>query len=76
MTVVGAARSGKGPGSSKSTAAVTTRPVEVNGFDGPRPQIVRYAEVALPMNSTRRGEVVETSTVVTALSGPAEASAA
>lgn len=47
--------------------SASIRAVEVNGFDGPRPQIVRYAEVALPMNSTRRGEVVETSTVVTAL---------
>ena len=43
--------------------SASIRAVEVNGFDGPRPQIVRYAEVALPMNSTRRGEVVETSTV-------------
>lgn len=47
--------------------SASLRAVEVHGFDGPRPQIVRYAEVALPMNSTRRGEVVETSTVVTAL---------
>jgi type IV pilus assembly protein PilM len=43
------------------------RAVEVHGFDGPRPQIVRVAEVALPPTSIRRGEVVEVSTVSTAL---------
>lgn len=47
--------------------SASVRAVEVHGFDGPRPQIVRYAEVALPLNSTRRGEVVEVSTVGTAL---------
>lgn len=47
--------------------AAAVRAVEVQGFDGPKPSIVRYAEVALPENSARRGEVVEVSTVGTAL---------
>lgn len=47
--------------------SASVRAVEVQGFDGPKPSIVRFAEVALPENSARRGEVVEVSTVATAL---------
>jgi type IV pilus assembly protein PilM len=43
------------------------RAVEVAGFDGAKPQITRYADIALPPNAARRGEVVEASTVGTAL---------
>lgn len=47
--------------------SASVRAVEVQGFDGAKPSIVRYAEIALPENSIRRGEVVEVSTVGTAL---------
>ena len=47
--------------------SASARAVEVQGFDGPRPSIVRFAEVALPESAIRRGEVVEASTVGTAL---------
>jgi type IV pilus assembly protein PilM len=47
--------------------SASARAVEVQGYDGAKPQIVRFAEVALPPSSIRRGEVVEVSTVVTAL---------
>ncbi|MEO8529351.1 MAG: type IV pilus assembly protein PilM [Pseudolysinimonas sp.] len=47
--------------------STSARAVEVQGFDGPKPSIVRYAEVALPESSIRRGEVVEVATVGTAL---------
>ena len=47
--------------------SASIRAVEVQGFDGAKPSIVRYAEVALPETSVRRGEVVEVSTVGSAL---------
>jgi len=47
--------------------SASVRAVEVQGFDGAKPSIVRYAEVALPETSVRRGEVVEVSTVGSAL---------
>lgn len=43
------------------------RAVEVSGYDGGKPSIVRYAEVRLPENVVRRGEVVERATASTAL---------
>lgn len=43
------------------------RAVEVNGYDGAKPSIVRFAELALPENAARRGEVVEASTMTTAI---------
>lgn len=47
--------------------SASVRAVEVQGYDGAKPSIVRYAELPLPENSVRRGEVVESSTVSTAL---------
>lgn len=46
--------------------SASIRAVEVQNHDGGNPSIVRYAEVPLPENSVRRGEVVEASTVATA----------
>ena len=43
------------------------RAVEVQGYDTPKPVIVRQHEIPLPESSVRRGEVVEQSTVATAL---------
>lgn len=43
------------------------RAVEVHGFDGGKPSVARYAEIPLPENAARRGEVVESSTVTSAL---------
>lgn len=45
----------------------SVRAVEVSGYDGGRPAIVRYGEVPLPDTAVRRGEVVEVGTVGTAL---------
>lgn len=47
--------------------SASVRAVEVHGYDGAKPSIVRVAEVPLPENSVRRGEVVENGTVATAL---------
>jgi type IV pilus assembly protein PilM len=47
--------------------SASIRAVEVQGYDGPKPTILRYAEMVVPENSVRRGEVVERSTVSTAL---------
>ncbi len=47
--------------------STSVRAVEVQGFDGPKPSIVRYAQAALHENAARRGEVIEVSTVDTAL---------
>jgi len=47
--------------------STSIRAVEVQGFDGAKPHIVRWGEIPLPPTSTRRGEVVEVSTVGTAL---------
>jgi type IV pilus assembly protein PilM len=43
------------------------RAVEVSGYDTAKPVVVRQHEVPLPENAVRRGEVVEISTVTTAL---------
>lgn len=43
------------------------RAVEIQGCDTAKPIVVRQQEIALPENSVRRGEVVEQSTVATAL---------
>ena len=47
--------------------SASVRAVEVQGYDGAKPAVVRYAEIPLPETSIRRGEVVEGSTVGTAL---------
>lgn len=47
--------------------ATTARAVEVQGFDGAKPVITRMHQVPLPESSVRRGEVVELSTVTSAL---------
>ncbi len=43
------------------------RAVEVEGFDTAKPVIARRGEIAVPETALRRGEVVETATVATAL---------
>lgn len=43
------------------------RAVEVQGYEGGKPSIVRYGEVPLPDSAVRRGEVVEVGTVGTAM---------
>jgi len=43
------------------------RAVEVQAYDGAKPSVVRLAEIPLPESAVRRGEVVEASTVGTAL---------
>lgn len=47
--------------------STSIRAVEVSGFDGSKPSVVRYADVPLPESAIRRGEVVEVATVGTAL---------
>lgn len=47
--------------------ATTARAVEVQGFDGGKPVITRLHQVPLPETAVRRGEVVELSTVTSAL---------
>jgi type IV pilus assembly protein PilM len=47
--------------------ATTARAVEVHGFEGSKPVITRLHQVPLPENAARRGEVVELSTVTSAL---------
>lgn len=47
--------------------SASVRAVEVQGYDGGKPSIIRYAEIPLPENSVRRGEVVERATVSSAL---------
>jgi type IV pilus assembly protein PilM len=45
----------------------SVRAVEVQGYDGAKPSIVRSAELPLPEGAVRRGEVIEVATVSTAL---------
>lgn len=45
----------------------SVRGVEVSGFAGTRPSIVKISEQPLPENAVRRGEVIEPGTVSTAL---------
>ena len=47
--------------------STSLRAVEMQGSDGAKPSIIRFHEVPLPEGSARRGEVVEVSTVATAL---------
>jgi type IV pilus assembly protein PilM len=47
--------------------SASVRGVEVHGYDGGKPSIVRSAQVPLPEGAVRRGEVVEVATVSTAL---------
>jgi len=47
--------------------SASVRGVEVSGYDGGKPSIVRSAQLPLPEGAVRRGEVVEVSTVSTAL---------
>ena len=47
--------------------SASIRAVEVQGFEGAKPSITRYAEIPLPENAARRGEVVEASTVTSAI---------
>ncbi len=47
--------------------SASVRGVEVHGYDGGKPSIVRSAQVPLPEGAVRRGEVVEIATVSTAL---------
>jgi type IV pilus assembly protein PilM len=61
MTVMGGTVVGLDIGS----AAI--RAVEVQGYDGAKPSIARYAQIAVPEDAVRRGEVVEPTTVTTAL---------
>lgn len=43
------------------------RAVEVQGYEGAKPSILRFGQVPLPENAVRRGEVIEGATVATAL---------
>lgn len=43
------------------------RAVELENVDKPRPQIVKFHEIALPVGAARSGEVLETQTVASAL---------
>lgn len=43
------------------------RAVEVQGYDGGKPTILRHAAVPVPESAVRRGEVIEASTVTSAL---------
>jgi type IV pilus assembly protein PilM len=47
--------------------SASVRAVEVHGYEGGKPSIVKTAQVPLPEGSVRRGEVVENATVSTAL---------
>lgn len=47
--------------------SVSLRAMEVSSSDKSNPDVVRYHEVALPAGSAQRGEVIEVSTVATAL---------
>ena len=47
--------------------SASIRGVEVQGYDGAKPSIVRSAQLPLPEGAVRRGEVVEHATVSTAL---------
>ena len=47
--------------------SASIRGVEVQGYDGAKPSIVRSAQLPLPEGAVRRGEVVENATVSTAL---------
>lgn len=47
--------------------SASVRGVEVHGYEGGKPSIVRSAQLPLPEGAVRRGEVVETATVSTAL---------
>ncbi|MGV3714226.1 type IV pilus assembly protein PilM [Pseudolysinimonas sp.] len=47
--------------------AASARAVEVQGYDTPKPSVVRRGEVALPDTAVRRGEVIEVATVSSAL---------
>lgn len=49
--------------------SVSVRAVELKNADKPNPVIVRFHEVPLPDGSVRRGEVLEVSTVATAIKG-------